>query len=108
MPHHFKWINRATLLFNLAAAELLGGCVRARACLFVCVGRGGRCVRDQRCESSSVVVTGGLTDGQREGWRKNSRQWVMDTYTEEKRDQWQLMRLLTFVLSRNVTVQIWM
>lgn len=41
MPHHFKWINRATLLFNLAAAELLGGCVRARACLFVCVGRGG-------------------------------------------------------------------
>lgn len=105
MPHHFKWINRATLLFNLAAAELLGGCVRARACLFACVGR---CVCDQRCESSSVVVTGGLTDGQREGWRKTSRQWVRDTYTEEKRDQWQLMRLLTFVLSRNVTVQIWM
>lgn len=32
MPHHFKWINRATLLFNLAAAELLGGCVCARLC----------------------------------------------------------------------------
>lgn len=27
MPHHFKWINRATLLFNLASAELVGGWV---------------------------------------------------------------------------------
>lgn len=27
MPHHFKWINRATLLFNLASAELVGGLV---------------------------------------------------------------------------------
>ena len=45
MPHHFKWINRATLLFNLASAELVGGWVwegrfGARA--------GGGVIRDAR------------------------------------------------------------
>lgn len=41
MPHHFKWINRATLLFNLASAELVAGCADARACARVTEGAGG-------------------------------------------------------------------
>lgn len=61
MPHHFKWINRATLLFNLASAELVCGWV----------GRGvGGCVWegcDQRCTGLSVFVVDTQTDGQTNG-----------------------------------------
>lgn len=63
MPHHFKWINRATLLFNLASAELVVGCADAHA--RACQREGGserrRC--DQRCTGLSVFVTEGQTDG---------------------------------------------
>lgn len=62
MPHHFKWINRATLLFNLASAELVAGRARARE-VRVCVGRGGW--RDQRCTGLPVFVAEGQTDGRR-------------------------------------------
>lgn len=61
MPHHFKWINRATLLFNLASAELVGG---------LGGGRGGDCVWegcDQRCTGLSVFVADRRTDGQTNG-----------------------------------------
>lgn len=46
MPHHFKWINRATLLFNLASAELLGGCVGVCVCACVCACA---CMRGKGC-----------------------------------------------------------
>lgn len=64
MPHHFKWINRATLLFNLASAELVGGWVGVRGvCVCVCAWKG--C--DQRCTDLSVFVVDGQADGQTYG-----------------------------------------
>lgn len=68
MPHHFKWINRATLLFNLAAAELLGGCVRARACVPVCVRRTGGGAGGALCMRSKMRKLVRRCHGRTDGW----------------------------------------
>lgn len=67
MPHHFKWINRATLLFNLASAELVGGWFRGW--VGVC---GSGVIRDaQACLSLSWtdILTGRQMIAQAEEWK---------------------------------------
>lgn len=83
MPHHFKWINRATLLFNLASAELVAGSVEARARARERERGGGGAIKDaQACLSLSrrdrpMDGTGRRMAGReddREKW-KTARSW---------------------------------
>lgn len=60
MPHHFKWINRATLLFNLASAERVARFADVHDCAR---WRKRRC--DQRCTGLSLSRRDRLMDGTR-------------------------------------------
>lgn len=86
MPHHFKWINRATLLFNLASAELVAGRadvhVRERGGGSAGEGGGGGAIkdahtrlslprRDRLMDGTGRRMAGGEGDGEESKTRRS-------------------------------------